>query len=272
MLGIKLGFETMKIICFIVLLIVVSISFDLAAPSYSVAAWGGNCKHSRDMNREVALGDATLIKVAAGAGKLKIVGAERAKVSIDARFCSDSKEQLEQMSVSHEMSGDMLEIETRFSRGDFRKKSWQSASIDLTLTVPNSVAMDVADSSGAAWLEGLLSLTMVDSSGELIIKNIAGDVDLTDSSGALTIQDVKGSVAVTDSSGAIDVKNVLNDLVVRVDSSGGIDARNIGGDVLVKRDSSGAIDVADVVGDFAVLKDSSGGICYDNVGGKVSLP
>lgn len=262
----------MKIISFVVLLIVVSVSLDLATPSYSIAAWGGDCKHSRDVNREVSLGDASLLKVVAGAGTLKIVGGKRDSISIDARLCSDSKEQLEQMSVSDEMSGDTLEIETRFSQGGFRKKSWQSASINLTLTVPDSVAMDVSDSSGAAQLEGLLSLVMFDSSGELTIKDIAGDVDVTDSSGALTIKDVRGGVAVTDSSGAIDVKNVLNDLVVRVDSSGGIDAKNIGGDVLVKRDSSGAIDVTDVVGDFTVAKDTSGGIRYDNIGGKVSLP
>ncbi len=262
----------MKIISFIALLIVVSVSLDLATPSYSIAAWGSNCEHSRDVNREVPLGDATLLKVAAGAGMLKIVGAERDTITIDARLCSDSKEQLEHMSVSDEKSGDTLEIETRFSQGGFRKKSWQSAAIDLTLTVPNSIAMDVADSSGAAQLDGLLSLVMVDSSGELTIKNITGDVDVTDSSGALTIKNVKGSVAVTDSSGSIDVKNVVNDLLVRVDSSGGIEASNIGGDVLVKRDSSGSIEVTDVAGDFRVAKDSSGGIRYDNVGGKVSLP
>ncbi len=262
----------MKIISFIVLLIIVSVSLDLATPSYSLAAWGSNCKHSRDVSREVPLGDARLLKVAAGAGTLKIVGEERDNISIDARLCSESKEQLEHMSVSDEVSGDTLEIETRFSQGSFRKKSWQNAAIDLTLTVPNSIAMDVADSSGAAQLKGLLSLVMVDSSGELTIKNIAGDVDVTDSSGALTIKNVKGSVALTDSSGSIDVKNVVKDLLVRVDSSGGIEASNIGGDVLVKRDSSGSIEVADVAGDFRVAKDSSGGIRYDNVGGKVSLP
>ena len=123
----------MKIISFIVLLIVVSVSLDLATPSYSFGAWGANCKHSRDVNREVPLGDATLLKVAAGAGTLKIVGAERDNISIDARLCSDSKEQLEHMSISDELSGDTLEIETRFSQGSFRKKSWQSAAIDLSL-------------------------------------------------------------------------------------------------------------------------------------------
>jgi len=133
----------MKIISFIVLLIIVSVSLDLATPSYSLAAWGGNCKHSRDVNREVPLGDSTLLKVAAGAGTLKIVGAERDIISIDARLCSDSKEQLEHMSISDELSGDTLEIETRFSQGSFRKKSWQSDAIDLTLSVPNSIAMDV---------------------------------------------------------------------------------------------------------------------------------
>ncbi len=241
--------------------------------SLHALAWGNDCDYSRNVEREISLDGVDFIMVAAGAGKLEIQGDDDLEtVVIEAKLCAEKEAQLAEMDVESEQSGDTLRLKTELARGKLWNTGYDGSYIDLTLHVPADAKMDVKDSSGEARVEGIGSLVMVDSSGELTIENVKGDVNVTDSSGALNIEQVTGNVLVTDSSGSISVYKVTGDFTVEVDSSGGIEAEQIGGDVLVKTDSSGSIEVEDIVGNFTVGRDSSGGIYHKNVGGAVSLP
>ncbi len=243
----------------------------------SALAQASKCEHSKDIDREVSVENIRSLAVIAGAGGLDIRGGSRALVRIKARLCAPDKETLQQMDVTNGIEGQQLRLETQFANTESTKAAiWSSgyaqATIELELEVPSNLPLTVKDSSGAAKLEGVASLHMVDSSGELEIGDVAGDVDVKDSSGAIEIAEVGGSVAITDSSGGIEVQNVAQDLLIRVDSSGGIDARDIGGSVVVKADSSGDIKVKKVGGNFTVGSDTSGIIYHDDVAGTVSLP
>ncbi len=240
--------------------------------SNSVWAWGGSCKYEREIDREVALGDAQKLEVEAGAGSLEIRGESRDSVVIKAKLCSSDEDLLAKMDVSFAVKSKVAHLRTEFSEKRWLGNSNTQASIDLVLVVPEQLALDVADSSGEASIKNVGSLEMVDSSGELHIKKVAGDLSVVDSSGELTIKGIGGNVRVTDSSGGLTIKNVRGALIIEADSSGGIDIDNVEKDVLVKRDSSGGIDVRQVGGDFTVKADTSGGIEYYDVAGKVSLP
>jgi hypothetical protein len=244
--------------------------FVISSPAF---AWGDECEYTRDIKRELSLSDSALLTVVAGAGKLEIVGdADRETVLIEAKLCAERESQLADMDVSSELKRDVTYIKTECAKGLLWGSDNDGASIDLTLHVPAAAKLDVTDSSGKASVVRAASLVMVDSSGELVIEDISGDVTAQDSSGSLRINRVNGNVSVSDSSGSIKVSYVAGDFTVEVDSSGSIDADYVKGNVLVRSDSSGSINVYKVGGDFAVLADSSGGIDHKDVAGKVSLP
>ena len=253
--------------------LVVLIAAVLTLMSLSSLSSFGNCEYSREITREVSLGESKRLEVIAGAGSLGIKGDEsRDKVLIKAKLCAQSESKLAEMDVSSKLKSGLLTLETEFSKKAFWGFSNDEAHINLEVYVPAASVLEVVDSSGAASVEGIKSLVMEDSSGDLIITDVTGDVRVKDSSGALRIGGVTGSVWVSDSSGAIKVGSVAGDFTVDVDSSGSIEAKGIQGNVLVRVDSSGFIDVKDVGGNFKVCRDSSGGISHSNVVGTVSLP
>lgn len=238
--------------------------------SGSAMAWG-DCDEVRKIDREFAVNGASSLSVKAGAGELEIKGEKRDDIVIRARLCSEDKDALTSMDVMSELNGDAAKIETKYPDRNLFGKN-RSARIDLQLIVPEGMALTVADSSGDARVVNVASLSMKDSSGDINIDKIAGDLTLTDSSGDIDITDVLGNVELSDSSGDIETQFVSGNVVIEADSSGGIDIRDTGKDVLIKRDSSGSIDVSKVGGDFTLLRDTSGGVNYDKVAGKVSVP
>ena len=95
---------------------------------------------------------------------------------------------------------------------------------------------------------------MGDSSGDLEIDN-AGSVRVRDSSGDVGIGHVKGDVEVmADSSGDIEVRQVDGSVKIEQDSSGGIRVEDVRGNVTVDSDSSGDIYAGRVRGDFTVKR------------------
>ncbi|MBL4670892.1 MAG: hypothetical protein JKX81_01430 [Arenicella sp.] len=258
------------------LLVGLAVASVLMSPfviSSSVLAWGDECEFTRDIERELSLSDSSLLTVVAGAGKLEIIGdAGRKTILIEAKLCAERESQLADMGVSSELKSDVTYVKTKFAKGLLWGTDSDGAYIDLTLHVPANAKLDVTDSSGKASVVRAASLVMVDSSGELLIEDIGGNVTVEDSSGSLRINRVNGNVSVTDSSGSIKVTYVAGNFTVEVDSSGSINAEYVKGNVLVRSDSSGSINAYKVGGDFTVVEDSSGGIEHKDVAGKVSVP
>lgn len=253
------------------LLIGLAVLSSMSAMS-PVLAWGNDCEYSREIKREVSLAESRQLNVVAGAGVLEIKGSDgRDTVLIDATLCAKSESQLADMNVAFELNSDRALIKTEFAINKLWGAGSQGSYIDLMLYVPSNVELDVIDSSGAATVEGVGSLVMVDSSGELAVDGVAGDVSVEDSSGSLEIKRVRGRVLVTDGSGSINVSDIVGDFIVEADGSGSIEAKRVNGNVLVRADGSGSINVSDLGGSFTVGNDSSGGIYHKNVAGKVSL-
>ncbi len=255
-------------------LLLVALTVFLSILAISPAfAWGSDCEYSREIRREVNLGASRQLNVIAGAGVLEIKGDEgRATVLIEAKLCAKSESILADMTVGSQLDDDVMHLKTEFANRGFWGTDSEGAHIDLIVYVPHDVELDVVDSSGKASVEGVGSLAMIDSSGELIINGVSGDVRIKDSSGELKINNVVGSVWVTDGSGAIKVRAIAGNLTVESDGSGAIMVERVKGKVLVNADGSGSIDVVDVGGSFTVKNDSSGGIHHQNIAGDVRLP
>jgi DUF4097 and DUF4098 domain-containing protein YvlB len=237
----------------------------------TLQAW--DCKFEKQIDQVLDLSGSKELAVHAAAGDLEIRSGDGDDAVIRGKVCASKEEWLEKSAVLTQR-GKRAEITV-----DLPETSGWSitgnnyAYMDLELTVPDHLAVDVKDSSGDAELSGLASLTVSDSSGDLEIHNISGPVIIKDSSGDIELEDIEGDVTVaSDSSGDIEGERITGSVLVEHDSSGGIHFSEVGGDFTVERDSSGDIAADGVGGDFTVLRDGSGDIRAVNVTGKVDIP
>ena len=243
----------------------------LIAPS--VHAW--NCKYEQKLDQVLDLSGSNVLTVNAAAGDLQIRGASGSdQAVIRGKICASDEKLLSQARVlteggmNAEITVDLPKLEGGWSiMGD------DYSYIDLELEVPDSIALEVNDSSGDMEIEGVGPLVVKDSSGDVEITDIQGTVSVTDSSGDVEIEDVRGDVIVeSDSSGDLEGDHITGNVLVQKDSSGDIHFSDVDQNFTVERDSSGDITGRNIGGNFTVEKDGSGGIRSDNVAGEVNIP
>jgi hypothetical protein len=250
----------------------------------SVRAQG--CLFSAERNKNVDVANIDRVVIAAGAGSLRVTGKSGARqVQASGKACASSQDILAQIDIKVRTDGRVLRVEAVLPelRND-------DAYLDLTVTLPDNLPVQAADSSGDAELRALKELTILDSSGDLVIADIAGlarvqdssgdvrleqagSVDLQDSSGDVVIRQVKNDVEIpSDSSGNLTIDDVGGAVRIVADSSGDIRVSQVRGNVEVVADSSGDITAREIGGDFTVSSDTSGSIDHENVKGRVELP
>ncbi len=252
-----------------------------------------NCEFRAERKAGIDAAGVTKIVLRTGAGDLDVNGrASTTRIEAHGMACAARQELLDKVQLTVRREGDVVYLETQMpqEQGGWTWGKNDYANIDLNVALPNLIAVDAIDSSGDATFEGLKSLTLQDSSGDLELERIAGTVDVGDSSGDLEI-DNAGSVRVRDSSGDVGIGHVKGDVEVIADSSGDIEVRQVEGSVKIEQDSSGGIRVEDVRGsvtvdsdssgdiyaarvrgDFTVKEDSSGNIGHEAIGGRISVP
>lgn len=241
----------------------------LMAPA--VQAW--DCKYELEIDQTLDLADSQTLSISAAAGDLEIEAGGNDQASIRGKLCASKEEWLRQAKVLTE-GGTNAEIVVDLPEASgWSVTGNQYVYLDLEVTVPDDIAVDVKDSSGDADISGLMSLDVVDSSGDLEIRDISGPVTLRDSSGDIELVDIRGDVTVvSDSSGDIDGNGISGAVLIEKDSSGKIDFVDVSGDFTVEKDSSGDIIARDVGGNFTVLRDGSGSIQAKNVSGTITKP
>lgn len=237
-----------------------------------------DCRYEKRIDTELDLSGSESLDVIARAGRLVIngePGIESAR--IEGRVCVSKEAWLDESGVRTQ-GGKSARIEVQLPGIDggftlFGGMVKRYASLDLELTVPAHLALDVKDSSGSMDITGTGPLRIRDSSGSIEVEDVDGPVVLKDSSGSITLTDVNGDVTVeSDSSGSINGRDIEGAVLVRKDSSGSIRFTDVRDDFIVEVDSSGDIIAERVGGDFRVLKDGSGSIHSNDVAGEVSLP
>ena len=235
----------------------------LAAPA--AVAW--ECPHREARNLDLAASGIRTLEVRARAGELTIRGASGESISVRGDACAGSAADLAEIRLVQSRRGDVLTLAVEMPESSSWSDEDAPRMLDLALSVPARLALVVADSSGDAEVRGVASLSFVDSSGELEIEAIAGQVDVTDSSGEIEVRDVGALRIGADSSGDIVARNVRGPVEIEVDSSGEITLEDVQGDAIVEQDSSGEITFERIRGSARVGRDSSGGIVADEIGG-----
>jgi hypothetical protein len=260
----------------------------LLVSAASMASRADACKYSAKREATIDVQAAKRVAISARAGSLSIEGVPNAaRVEASGLACASTEKFLEQVLIETRREGDVLHVDVRIPDLDSQSGSgtesrddddewWKHhedryASLDIRITVPEKLPVTAIDSSGDARVRRVASLEMTDSSGELRIEDVAGDVAVRDSSGELTLRKIGGNVELNDSSGDVLIDRVGKNVKVEVDSSGDLEIGDVKGSVQIEQDSSGDIRVGDVTGGVSIGSDGSGGVDVHHVGGAFSL-
>jgi len=192
------------------------------------------------------------LKIDSGSGFLKVTGNSslraievKAEIIVKGKSDKDASEYIRKNVVlTLERKDDKAVLVSRFKNKLFSG----NRAINLTVSIPKNIHLDVDDSSGGMSIQDIIGdIYIDDGSGEIQIENIQGNVKIDDGSGSVSVIDVEGDVSIDDGSGSIDVSGVSGTVVVD-DGSGSIDIDRVGGDVHIKDDGSGGLNIRDVKG------------------------
>ena len=232
------------------------------------------CKYEKDIDLTLDVADSQSLAITAAAGELEVIGVSGSDNAVISGKACVSKEDWLEGSKIHTETGKRASIEVELpnaSGWSFTGSSY--ATMDLKVEVPQDLTLDIRDSSGEMLLKNIAAVEIKDSSGEIEIEDARGAITINDSSGEIDIDGAEGDVTIeSDSSGDIYARDVSGSFHVVRDSSGDIRVSHVSKDVVVERDSSGDIRATDVGGDFRVLKDGSGDIVANDVQGEVDIP
>jgi hypothetical protein len=239
------------------------------------AGWFDDCDHHARRTAQVDMNGVTRVIVIAKAGSLRVEGHDGARaVSASGEACSSQEDLLRDITLTATRSGSTATIEAHVPSfdGSFFFGGG-SAALDLTVSLPANVPVDITDTSGEMIVTNVGTCSIDDSSGGIEVRHLHGDLTIRDSSGAIDVDDVSGSVHIPrDSSGEIEVRHVGGGVAIDEDSSGAVTIRDVKQSVTIGYKGSGSVYVSDVGGDFTIEHKGSGGIDYERVAGRVNIP
>lgn len=239
----------------------------LLATSGCISINAASLDYQETRNLNLSSSGAMTLKIDAAAGFLKIIGEEgldEVKVTADILAVDDD------IVLSLEQSGDTIELEADANQKSNFNWRGKSPKIDLTVSVPMSMMLDVKDGSGFITIDNISSnIKVKDGSGSLDVTNVKGNLKIDDGSGSIEIKNVKGNVAVEDGSGSLEITKVTGTVDVE-DGSGGLDIYDVGGLVTID-DGSGGIHVKKLRNGLTIIEEGSGGLKMTDVEGPVSI-
>ena len=229
--------------------------FLVLATSGCVESWAEQTLTTK--RQSFAAGNLTNARLETGAGGLTITGRRgisAIEVVADYKGRPSSSESaqriIDRLRLTMEVRGNTFYLKTD------NENNWRSDSqgwIDLSVTLPAGLALDIVDGSGSIAVSGMDSnVTVEDGSGEVEIDTIRGSLKVRDGSGSIRIRDIEQNVDIRDGSGSIDISRVGNDVTIS--------------------DGSGSVDVVDVAGRLEVTEGGSGSINHRGVRGEVRVP
>lgn len=229
-----------------------------------------SCRYTVRHRATLDAAGATKVEILAGAGSLTVKPESGRALIAEGKACASSQSLLDEIQLRTRREGDVLQVFAQLP-GEMQGMGIFYASLDLVISVPDDLPVDITDTSGAMTVDRVRLERIRDTSGEIVARNVRGDFEIEDSSGDLRVEDAEGNVRISDSSGDVVVRGAAGVHIV-VDSSGDIDIERVSGDVRIERDSSGDIRIAGVGGNVEVLADGSGKVRVSDTKGTVRVP
>lgn len=224
-----------------------------------------------EASRSIAPIDAsgiTAVRVDSGSGSLEVVGGSGNAIEAKGRACSSRQDDLDEIRIITRRQGSTLEIIAEYP--NYRMSWGRSASLDMQISLPSSLDLEIDDGSGSIDVRDAGSVRIDDGSGSIRVTG-ARSLWIDDGSGDIDIRDIRGPVEIRDGSGDIDIRQITGTVRIRDDGSGDIDIEEVTENVFIDDDGSGGIWVASVGGDLIVGDHGSGGFSFDRISGAVSV-
>jgi hypothetical protein len=242
---------------------------------FTVAAISSGCvinveKKTADVHLEQDLNLSTTgirqLSADVGAGSLSIVGSATAtEITVSASIHTTEDREFE---LSLEKHGQIAEL---YAHHGPTVGFWvgSSPSIDLVVTVPSSLMLDIEDGSGDISIEQVDNAIFIDDgSGAIEVSDITGNITIEDNSGDLMVENVQGNIVVDDNSGSILIQNIDGQVDIE-DGSGELIVKNVTGKAVID-DGSGDILVINT-GGLTVIESGSGGLKISEIKGEVDI-
>lgn len=218
------------------------------------------------------------LRIESGAGYLNVQGKDgmgRIEVSATLHVRGINDTELREFKSTHvtlklEKIGSkavlIASIDEKFSLD--RLFGMRDASIDLDVSLPRGLALEIEDGSGDINVRTMGNgLELVDGSGDVRVAGITGTVEIEDGSGDLLLADLKGRVEIEDGSGNLELKDAGGDVSI-TDGSGQLEIFRVKGSLRIE-DGSGDIVIDGVEKDVTIEEAGSGGVEIRNVKGQV---
>ena len=146
------------------------------------------------------------------------------------------------------------------------------AFLNLSVTMPANIPLILNTIWGDVSVNGVSSLTLTVNRGNIMIKDLTGDLRLSVDTGEINIIGVAGDVDITKGDGEILINTIGGNVLVRRNPFGEMRVINIKKNVRIVSDGLGDIMVDTVGGDLIVENDLGGDIRREAIQGKVQVP
>lgn len=223
-------------------------------------AWGG-ATEVREISLPLTVPDGKLLRVENQAGDIRISsGADLGNVTARAEFRGVTSEETKQRAAAY-----TLLIEESESVVLVRQPDIPNVTVDLVISLPNSVNVEVRSSSG--------DISVIDTKGSCRISARSADVRLRQLDGPVEVNLMSGDITLEDvSSPQVTLENKSGDLKLRRVKAN-ISARTTSGDVEMSDIDGKTASVETVSGDIqaAFAVPVSGSLNFRTVSGNVEL-
>lgn len=242
--------------------IIIASSIALSGCIINVNGKTSGPTHKEHKSLELNASDLSAFKAAVGAGELSIKGVRGqtdVRVEADINTYDDVS-----YTLTLEKSGNKAELVAEFDNNfSFNRSPY----IDLVVTVPQQMMLDIHDGSGPIDIRGVdADININDGSGSIDL--VGGQaVSIQDGSGSISISNAKQDIDIADGSGGIEIDGGQN--IDINDGSGSISVSNTNGKLDID-DGSGSIDL-DHIGGHTKINDGSGSITAHHINGKVTI-
>ncbi|HEY5806408.1 MAG TPA: hypothetical protein VIT67_00480, partial [Povalibacter sp.] len=138
------------------------------------------CQHEADRSATLDAAGAHKVVIGTGAGDLEVRGAPgQTRLQATGRACASSEELLGQIQLQSRRDGDTLYLKAVMPETNGFNFNHR-ATLDLKVTLPDSIAVELEDSSGDVELENVQSAIVSDTSGDLDVENVRGNLQIAD--------------------------------------------------------------------------------------------
>ena len=241
-----------------------------AALASSFATAQGDPDYERVFDEKRAIQKGARVSIRHSMGSVDVQETNDKEVSIKANIevrGDAAKDFGERIKIEVDANTHPMTIRTRYPDGQWQDLSY---SVELRVRIPRGHPVDIANSFGAASIQGLhADVEAKTNNGDLSVRNVEGAMTLRGSFGAVELLDSKGEARVRGNNGAVRIKSHSGGKLEVKNGFGAVDVIKLTGDLEVEI-NNGRLEVKDVTGSVE-SRASFGAQRFEGIGGALEV-